>query len=120
MDKGRTHLEFVLVSADILDDTEMIFWVWFYFLRLQYGGLPWHAQKLRLYTPKRRSSAFHIGGVTVYLDIIQGFCASALKSPWFVFTADTWKWSVLCRWDIAETFRHVIAAATKTVPSETL
>jgi hypothetical protein len=39
MYKGRTHLEFVLVSADILDNIEMVFHLWFPFLRLQYGVL---------------------------------------------------------------------------------
>jgi len=82
MYKGRIHLEFVLVSADILDDIDMVFCLWFSFLRLQYGVLPWHAQNIRLYIPKRRGSAFHVGGVTLHLDIIQGFCASVLNGPW--------------------------------------
>jgi hypothetical protein len=81
MYKGRTHLEFVLVSADVLDDIEMVFCLWFSFLKLQYGVLLRLAQKLLLYTPKS-SSAFHIvGGMTRHLDIIQGFCASVLKGP---------------------------------------
>jgi hypothetical protein len=46
IDKDRIHLEFVLVNANILYDIEMVFGLWIFFLRLQYGVLLCYAQKV--------------------------------------------------------------------------